>query len=58
MSNGHDIDEFIKDPSLLIELCREVIDEIVENSSDAEIEEKEAQLREISRRLSVWKRPK
>jgi hypothetical protein len=58
MSNGHDIDEFIKDPSLLIELCREVIDEIVENSSDAETEEKEAQLREISRSIERLEKAK
>lgn len=28
MSDGVEIDRFIKDPSLLVELCREVIDEI------------------------------
>ena len=58
MSNGHDIDEFVEDPSLLIECCRQVIDEIVENSPDAEMEEKEAQLRAISRAIDDLERKK
>lgn len=58
MSTGHDIDEFVRNPSLLIELCRQVIDEIVENSSDAEIEEKEAQLREVSRSIERLEKAK
>jgi len=58
MSNGHDIDEFVEDPGLLIELCRQVIDEIVENSSDEGTEEKEAQLREVSRAIERLERAK
>lgn len=51
MNNDADIKRFIDDPSLLIELCREVIGEIYTDSENAEIIEKEAQLREISRSI-------
>jgi hypothetical protein len=58
MSVGYDIDQFVKDPGLLIEFCREVIYEIVENSCEGEMEEKEAQLREISRTIERLERAK
>jgi hypothetical protein len=54
MSNGTDINAFVKDPSLLVKLCRELIDELVEDSGNKDIEkieEKESQLREISRAI-------
>lgn len=47
MSGGQDIDRFVKDPSLLVELCREVIDELGASNDDSDVGEREAQLREI-----------
>lgn len=49
MSNRADIDRFVKDPSLLIELCREVIEQIDNGPDDPKAGEKEAQLREIAK---------
>jgi len=49
MSNDIDIDRFVKDPSLLIELCHEVIDRLDGGSDDPKTREKEAQLREIAK---------
>jgi hypothetical protein len=49
MSNDIDIDRFVKDPSLLIELCHEVIDRLDSGSDDPKTREKEAQLREIAK---------
>jgi hypothetical protein len=53
MSDGADIDRYVKDPSLLVELCREVIDRLDPDSdSDAsELGEREAQLQEISKAI-------
>jgi hypothetical protein len=45
MSSAIDIDSFVKDPSLLIELCRDVIDQIDSGSDNSKVVEKEAQLR-------------
>lgn len=49
MSNDINIDRFVKDPSLLIELCREVVDCIDSGSDDPKSGEKEAQLLEIAK---------
>jgi hypothetical protein len=49
MSDAADIDRFVKDPSILVELCREVIDQLDESSDDAAIAEQEAQLRAIAK---------
>lgn len=49
MSDRPDIDRFVKDPSLLVELCRGVIDELDANTDDSNVSEREAQLREISK---------
>ena len=49
MSNDIDIDRFVKDPSLLIELCHEVIDRLDSGPEDPKTREKEAQLREIAK---------
>ena len=46
---SQDIDCFVKDPSLLIELCRKVIDQIDCAQDSAKTGEKEAQLREIAK---------
>ncbi len=51
MSDGLDIDRFVKDPSLLVELCREVIDELDPSNDDSDISEREAQLREIAKTI-------
>ena len=51
MGNGTEIDRLVKDPSLLIELCREVIDRINNGTDDPKASEKEAQLREIDRAI-------
>jgi DNA-binding ferritin-like protein len=44
-----DIDRFVKDPSTLVELCREVIDQLDTSSDDATVAEQEAQLRAIAK---------
>ena len=49
MSTETDIDRFVSDPGLLIELCREVIDQIEAGSEDPASQVKEAQLREIAK---------
>ena len=49
MSDGSDIGRFVKDPSLLVDLCREVIDELDASSDNSDIGEREAQLREIAK---------
>mgnify|MGYP006284200491 CR=1 FL=1 len=46
-----DIDHFVKDPSLLIELCRAVIDRIDCVADNADITEKVTQLREIAKAI-------
>lgn len=46
---NQEIDHYIKDPNLLIELCRNVIDGIDSTSHNSNTSEKEAQLREIAR---------
>lgn len=51
MSDGADIDRFVKDPSLLVELCREVIDDLDASDDDSDIGEREAQLREIAKTI-------
>jgi len=43
------IERVVKDPSLLIELCRDVIDRIDCGPDDVKTSEKEAQLREIAK---------
>ena len=40
---------FVKDPSMLVELCREVIDQLDASSDDAAVAEQEAQLRAIAK---------
>lgn len=51
MSRNNDIEHFVKDPGLLVELCREVIEQLDACSDDADSGEREAQLREISRTI-------
>jgi outer membrane protein TolC len=49
MSDDADIDRFVKDPSLLVELCREVIEHLDASSEDSAVAEQEAQLRAIAK---------
>ena len=49
MSSDIDIDSFVKNPSLLIELCRNVIDRLDSGPDESKTSEKEAQLREIAK---------
>ncbi len=49
MRNDCDVARFVKEPDLLIELCREVIDQIEADSDDPASQIKEAQLREIAK---------
>lgn len=51
MSSDIDIDHYVKDPSLLVELCREVIDRIDSGPDDPKSAEKEVQLREIAKAI-------
>lgn len=51
MSDDVDRDRFVKDPGLLVELCREVIDELDSGASDSDVAEREAQLREIAKTI-------
>jgi len=53
---NQDIDRFVKDPSLLIELCRDVIDRIDCASDSANTGEKDAQLREIAKAVEKLER--
>jgi hypothetical protein len=58
MNGDNELDRFVKDPSLLIELCLEVIDEIVEFPSSTDAAEKERQLRVIARTIDQLERAK
>lgn len=51
MTIESDVVRFVKEPSLLVELCREVIDRLNVITDDTETTEREAQLREISRSI-------
>jgi len=48
MSNDFDIGRFVKDPSLLVELCRKVVELIDGETGSEEAATMEAQLREIA----------
>jgi hypothetical protein len=49
MTDDADIDRYVKDPSLLVELCREVIEALDASSDDAVVAEQDAQLRAIAK---------
>ena len=51
MSNGDDIAGFVKDPSQLVELCRNVIEQFDANSEDTAVAEQESQLRAIAKAI-------
>jgi hypothetical protein len=51
MSHGGEVERYVKDPSLLVELCREVIQRLDAGSENGETAAMEAQLREIARAI-------
>ena len=51
MNGGDDIVGFVKDPSQLVELCRDVIDQLDASSEDVAVAEQEAQLRAIAKAI-------
>lgn len=51
MSQDIPVERFVKDPGLLIELCRAVIDRICSESDDQRTRQEETQLREIARAI-------
>lgn len=51
MSHAGEIERYVKDPSLLVELCREVIERLDAGSDNGETAAMEAQLREIARAI-------
>jgi len=51
MSDRFDIERFVKDPGLLVKLCKDVIALIDTGAADPSSREKEAQLREIARSI-------
>lgn len=51
MSHGIEVERYVKDPSLLVELCREVIERLDAGSDTSEKAAMEAQLREIARAI-------
>lgn len=52
MNAGIDVERFVKEPNLLIELCREVIARIIRDRNDPEVSERETQLREIAKAIA------
>lgn len=51
MSHGAEVERYVKDPSLLVEMCREVIERLDAGSDNGETAAMEAQLREIARAI-------
>lgn len=49
MNEAPETDRFVKDPSLLVELCREVIDQLDLNSEASTVADQEAQLKAIAK---------
>lgn len=51
MNDGDAIDRFVKDPSQLVELCRDVIDQLDASSEEVIVAEQDAQLRVIAKAI-------
>lgn len=51
MSHDGEVERYVKDPSLLVELCREVIEQLDTGSDNGETIAMEVQLREIARAI-------
>ncbi len=56
MNDGDAIDRFVKDPSQLVELCRDVIDQLDASSEEVAVAEQEAQLRAIAKAVEQLER--
>lgn len=56
MTDQRDVDRYVKDPSLLVDLCREVIEQLDSGDDSSEMDAMEAQLREISRTVERLER--
>jgi len=56
MRQDIDVERFVKDPSLLIEVCSAVIDRIWDELDDQKIGQEETQLREIARAIDKLER--
>jgi len=56
MASSSDIDQFIKDPSLIVVICKKVVEHLYNDSKNIGAEEKEAKLREISRTIERLER--
>lgn len=53
MANNMDIDTYVNDPALLVQLCKKVVDQISDDARNDEMAAMEIQLREISRTISA-----
>lgn len=51
MTDHKNIERYVKNPSLLVDLCREIIEQLDSGDDNAEMDAMEAQLREISRTI-------
>ena len=51
MSNGNDIAGFVKNPSKMVDLCRDVIDQLDDSSKGVVVAEQEAQLHAIAKAI-------
>lgn len=51
MNDGADINRLVKDPSQLVELCRDVIDQLDASSEEIAVTEQETQLRAIAKAI-------
>jgi len=51
MSHETEIERYVKDPNLLVELCREVVERLDTGSRNADVTAMEVQLREIARAI-------
>jgi gamma-glutamylcysteine synthetase len=51
MTDGSEVDRYVKDPSLLLELCQEVIDRLDAGTETDDTAAMEAQLREIAKAI-------
>ncbi len=51
MNQGTEIERYVQDPTLLVDLCRELIERLDNEDNKAETAAKEAQLREIARAI-------
>jgi hypothetical protein len=56
MSNNGEVERFVKDPSQLVELCRDVVEQLDVSSEGSAVAEQEAQLRAIAKAVEQLER--